>query len=185
MASWSGVVLGAGLIMLVSACNSSGESKGNTTSVSATPTVATDVSAGFDACKDLPQALIQSEELKNKGVDNHDGNGGIKWRGCIWIQSDGYSTTIDTTNITLAMVRANHDFAIDDELTVAGRPALTSYVSGQDPKADCVINVELKGGSLEISVDNPASRRKSGTQHSCEIAKRLAVQVVPAIPATL
>ncbi len=190
MASWSsvvrGVVLGAGLIMLVSACNSGGESKGgNANSTSVTPTVAADVPAGFDACKDLPQSMIQQEQLIKPEPDQTDRPGGIKWRGCGWIQSDGYGATIDTTNITLAMVRANKDFTVDEELTVGGRAALTSHVSGQDPHADCAINVELKGGSLEISIDNPPSRRKSGNQHSCEIAKRLADQIVPAIPATL
>ena len=62
MARWSGlvrgVVLGAGVVVLVSGCNSGGESKGNANSASATPTIAADVPAGFDACKDLPQALI-------------------------------------------------------------------------------------------------------------------------------
>ncbi|WP_433761872.1 DUF3558 domain-containing protein [Nocardia sp. CA-135398] len=191
MASWSGVVrgvvLGAGLILLVSACNPGGESKGTANSASATPTIAADVPAGFDACKDLPQTVIQQEHLIKPDPDKKDGAQGIKWRGCGWIQAggDGYAATIDTTNITLAMVRANHDFAVDEELTVAGRAALTSHVSGQDPHADCVINVELKGGSLEISIDNPPSRRNSGNQHSCEIAKRLAEGIVPAIPAAL
>ncbi|WP_433755523.1 DUF3558 domain-containing protein [Nocardia sp. CA-135398] len=192
MACWSGVfrgvVLGAGLIMLVSACNSDGESKGSTNnSASATPTIAADVPAGFDACKDLPQALIQSEKLKNKGDDIANRPGGFKWRGCGWVQAggDGYAATIDTTNITLAMVRTNKDFTVDEELTVAGRAALTSHVSGQDPHADCVINVELKGGSLEVSIDNPPTGKPTAAQHSCDIAKRLAEQIVPAIPTTL
>ncbi len=191
MASWSGVVrgvvLGAGLIMLISACNSGGESKGSTNSASVTPTIAADVPAGFDACKDLPQSVIQQEHLIKPDADNVDRPGGIKWRGCGWVQAggDGYAPTIDTTNITLAMVRANKDFTVDEELTVAGRAALTSHVSGQDSHADCTINVELKGGSLEISVDNPPSRRNTGNQHACDIAKRLAGQIVPAIPAAL
>ncbi|MFI6366903.1 DUF3558 domain-containing protein [Nocardia sp. NPDC050630] len=181
------MVLGAGLIMLMSACNSGGESKGTTNSAAVTPTIAADVPAGFDACKDLPQALIQSEKLKNKGADVVDRPGGIKWRGCGWVQAggDGYAGSIDTTNITLAMVRANKDFTVDEELTVAGRPALTSHVSGQDPHADCVINVEMKGGSLEVSIDNPPTGKPTAAQHSCDIAKRLAEQIVPAIPATL
>jgi hypothetical protein len=189
MASWSGVVrgvvLGAGVVVLVSACNSGGESKGSTSSASATPTIAADVPMGFDACKDIPQSVIQQEQLIKPDPDKADRPGGTKWRGCGWVQSDGYSPTIDMTNITLAMVRANKDFTVDEELTVAGRAALTSHVSGQDPHADCAINVEVKGGSLEISVDNPPSRRKSGNQHACEIAKRLAGQIVPAMPATL
>ncbi|MFI6778742.1 DUF3558 domain-containing protein [Nocardia sp. NPDC050412] len=181
------MVLAAGLIMLISACNSGGESNGDTNIASATPTIAADVPAGFDACKDLPQALIQSEKLKNKGADTTDRPAGFKWRGCIWVQSggDGYAATIDTTNITLAMVRANKDFAVDEEVTVAGRAALTSHVTGQDSKADCAINVELKGGSLEISVGNPPSAKLTASQHSCDIAKHLAEGIVSAIPATL
>ncbi|MEV6138793.1 DUF3558 domain-containing protein [Nocardia sp. NPDC051990] len=191
MASWSGVVrgavLGAGLIVLVSACNSGGELKSSTNSASVTPTIASDVPAGFDACKDLPQDLIRSEKLKNKGPDTVDRPGGIKWRGCGWVQAggDGYAATIDTTNITLVMVRANKDFAVDEELTVAGRAALTSHVGAQDPHADCLINVELKGGSLEITINNPPWLRNTGNQHACDIAKRLAGQIVPAIPAAL
>ncbi|MEV4127780.1 DUF3558 domain-containing protein [Nocardia sp. NPDC049707] len=191
MASWSGVVrgmaLGAGLIILVSACNSGGESKGSTNTAAVTPTIAADVPAGFDACKDLPQALIQSEKLKNKGPDTADRPGGIKWRGCGWVQAggDGYAATIDTTNLTLAMVRANKDFTVDEELTIAGRAALTSHVGAQDPHADCLINVELKGGSLEITINNPPWLRDTGNQHACEIAKRLAGQIVPTVPATL
>ncbi|MFX0578017.1 DUF3558 domain-containing protein [Nocardia nepalensis] len=191
MASWSGVVrgvvLGAGLIMLVSACNSGGESKDNTSSASATPTIAADVPAGFDACKDLPQSLIQSEELKNKGADNTDRPGGIKWRGCIWVQSDGYSGTIDTSNITLAMVHVNSQFTVTEDLNVGGRAALTYRPSDDqtDQHEHCILLVEMRAGSLEVSIDNPRSRRKSGNQHSCEIAERLATQIIPAMPATL
>ncbi|MFI6778762.1 DUF3558 domain-containing protein [Nocardia sp. NPDC050412] len=190
MASWSGVVrsvvLGAGLIILISACNSGGESKGSTNSASVTPTIAADVPVGFDACKDLPQALIQSEKLKNKGADTTDRPGGFKWRGCIWVQSDGYFGTIDTTTITLAMVRANKDFTVAEEFNVGGRAALTYSPSEQnDLKEHCLLSVEMKGGSLEVSISNPPSAKLTASQHSCDIAKRLADGIVPAIPATL
>ncbi|MEV2224537.1 DUF3558 domain-containing protein [Nocardia vinacea] len=191
MASWSGVVrglvLGAGLIMLVSACNSGGESKGSTNSASATPTIAADVPAGFDACKDIPQALIQSEKLNNKGADTTGRPGGYKWRGCIWVQSDGYSGSIDTTNITLAMVRMNSQFTVTEESNVGGRAALTYRPSDDktDQHESCILIVEMRGGSLEVSITNPRSRRISGDQHACDIAKRLAEGIVPAIPATL
>ncbi|OXR39634.1 hypothetical protein B7C42_08297 [Nocardia cerradoensis] len=188
MVSWGkaarGIALGVGVVAVAAGCNSGDGSSNATKSVSATAAVAADVPAGFDACN-IPQSVVQSEELKNKGVDSQDGAGGIKWRGCRWIQPDGYSATIDTTNITLAMVRSNKDFSVDEEVTVAGRSALTSHVAGQDPHADCVINVEIKGGSIEISIDNPPTRRKSGDQNSCGIAKRLAGEIAPAIPASL
>lgn len=186
MASWGKPMRGGvailGLTAVLSGCNSSdGDSVGS--SASPTHTIAAEVPAGFDACKDIPQSLLQSEQLIKPEVDSKDGNAGIKWRGCGWIQSDGYSATIDTTNITLDMVRANKEFTVAEELTIAGRPAVTSYLGGQDPHVDCAINVEMKGGSLEISIDNPRSRKKSGTQHSCDIAKRLAEGIAPAIAA--
>ncbi|MFJ1460814.1 DUF3558 domain-containing protein [Nocardia sp. N2S4-5] len=171
---------------VLTGCNSGGgESVSGSNSTSATPTVAADVPAGFDACTGLPQALLQAEQLKNKGVDNHDGGGGTKWRGCIWIQSDGYGATIDSTNITLPAVRANREFTVSEEMTIGGRPALTSFVGQQDPHTACTINVEIKGGSVEIAIDNPSSRRKSGSQHACDIAKRLADGIAPAIPSSL
>ncbi len=186
MASWGKVARGGvvvlGLAAVLSGCNSDDGASADQ-SASATPTIAADVPSGFDACTGIPQSLLQSEQLIKPEVDSKDGNGGIKWRGCGWIQSDGYGATIDTTNITLAMVRANKEFSVVEELTVAGRPAITSYVGGQDPHVDCAINVEMKGGSLEISIDNPTSRKKSGNQHSCDIAKRLAEGIAPAIAA--
>ncbi|WP_081769496.1 DUF3558 domain-containing protein [Nocardia nova] len=186
---WSvarGVALGFGVVALVSACNSGGGSTASSQNATAMSTIASDVPAGFDACQ-IPASVVQDEHLKNKGADSQDGAGGIKWRGCRWVQAggDGYGATIDSSNITLAMVRANKDFVVDGESTVAGRSAVTSHVNGQDSHAACVINVEIQGGSLEISVNNPPSARDTGAQDSCDIAKRLADEIVPAIPAGL
>ncbi|WP_084507264.1 DUF3558 domain-containing protein [Nocardia violaceofusca] len=188
MASWGkarrGVIVGVGLLALVSACRSGDDPHSASTNVSQTSTIAPGVPAGFDACK-LPPSLVQSEELVKPEPDIKDGDGGVKWRGCGWIQSDGYSVTIDSTNISLAMVRANRDFAVADELTIAGRPALTYAQTGQDLKTHCILSTEIKGGSLEVSVNNPANRRKSAGQDSCEIAKRLTEGIAPIIPSNL
>ena len=83
------------------------------------------------------------------------------------------------------MVRANHEFTVAEELSVAGRPAVTYHASDdqKDPRSNCLLSVEMKGGSLELTVVNPQNRKKSGGQDSCEIAKRLADGIVPAIPA--
>lgn len=167
MASWGKPMRGGiailGLTAVLSGCNSSdGDSVGS--SASPTPTIAAEVPAGFDACKDIPQSLLQSEQLIKPEVDSKDGNAGIKWRGCGWIQSDGYSATIDTTNITLDMVRANKEFTVAEELTIAGRPAVTSYLGGQDPHVDCAINVEMKGGvsrSASITRDHARNLARS------------------------
>ncbi|MFI6362503.1 DUF3558 domain-containing protein [Nocardia sp. NPDC050630] len=175
--------------MLVSGCNSSGEAKGNTSSASATPTIAADVPAGFDACKDIPQSVIQQEQLIKPTPDITDRPGGYKWRGCDWVQrgGDGYAVTIDTTNITLAMVRTNSQFTVTEESNVAGRAALIYRPSDDktDQHENCILIVDMRGGSLEVSVTNPPSAKLTASQHSCDIAKRLGERIVPAIPATL
>ncbi|WP_084531828.1 DUF3558 domain-containing protein [Nocardia miyunensis] len=186
MTNWGKVIqsgaLGIGAVLLVASCNSGGSGSDASKSASATPTVAADVPA-FDPCKDIPQSVLDKEKLINPDADKQDGDGGIKWRGCGFIQENGYSATIDSTNITLSMVRTNHDFNVIEELTVGGRAALTSHVADQDPRADCAVNVEMKGGTLEISIDNPPSAPLTGTQNSCDIAKRLAGEIVTNLPA--
>ncbi|MFF0495943.1 DUF3558 domain-containing protein [Nocardia aobensis] len=189
MASWGkvarGITLGVGVVAVVAGCDSGGGSSHVTNSVSATATVAADVPAGFDACQ-LPQSLIQAEKLKNKGTDTHDGGGGTKWRGCIWVVSDGYSASIDSTNITLDMVRANKDFTVGQELSVAGRPALAYGPANQNNlQTHCILSVEVRGGSLEVSVNNPPNRSATGGEDSCAIATRLAAGIGPVIPANL
>nr|WP_083905527.1 DUF3558 domain-containing protein [Nocardia transvalensis] len=190
MGSWGnvvrGVAVGAGVVALVAGCNSDdGGSGGKSTGASASSTIAPDVPAGFDACK-LPPEIVQSEELINPRPDTKDGVGGVKWRGCRWVQSDGYGVTIDTTNITLAMIRANPDFTVAEDLPIAGRPALAYRPTGQKTTAEhCLLSVEIKGGTLEISPINPPSSKKTRGQDACDIAKRLADGIVPAIPSTL
>ncbi|MEU6560385.1 DUF3558 domain-containing protein [Nocardia nova] len=179
-------VVGAGVVALISACNSGGDSKHGGESAPATSSVAADVPAGFNACQ-LPQSVIQSESLERSDVDTQDGAGGTKWRGCIWVQSsgNGYSATIDSTNITLPMIRANGDFKVGNELTVSGRPALTYAQPSQDLHTHCIMSIEIKGGGLEISVNNPPSARDTASQHSCDIAQRLAEGIIPSIPSGL
>nr|WP_081635698.1 DUF3558 domain-containing protein [Nocardia sp. BMG111209] len=140
---------------------------------------------GFDPCSDVLKPVLDSEQLHGKERDDSNGNGGTQWRGCVWVQSDGYSVSIRTTNITLPMVRANTGFKIAEELNLGGRVAITYHDSdATDLRHDCLLDVEIKGGSLSFSLDNPASRRKTGDSDTCEIAKSLAGKVVPLIPAS-
>ncbi len=108
--------------------------------------------------------------------------GKVKWRGCIWVVSDGYSATISATNLTLAMVRDKH-FAGERELTINDRPVLaTTQAQSQTDKTTCTLNAHMQGGSLEFRIVNPESRRKTGHLTACDIGQTLAEKVVPLIP---
>jgi hypothetical protein len=129
--------------------------------------------------------------IDSEGLDSHTmpadsaGNGGIKWRGCSWVVSggDGYGASIRTTNITLPMVRANKDFTVSQELTIDGRPALTYQQTGQvDTHGNCLLDVTMTGGSLELLIDNAGTRPKTGNLAACDIAKNLAQKLVSTFP---
>ncbi len=187
MTSWGkviqGVALGMSVVALAAGCGSGTKASQNSSSAAATPTIAPDVPA-FDPCKVVPASLLQSERLIQPVPDIQDGDRGIKWRGCGWVveNGDGYGATIDSTNTTLAMVRANTELTVAQELTIGGHPALTSYETAQNMREDCIANVAVKGGSLEISIDNPSSRKETGSQSACDIAIRLANGIAPSLP---
>ncbi|MCX4097100.1 DUF3558 domain-containing protein [Nocardia sp. alder85J] len=182
------VIAGVLTSVVLTGCGSSGPGNGPSTSgqqsASTTPTIAADAPAGFDPCHDIPAAVLDSEGLGHKPDDaNADGSGGVKWRGCSYFEDDGYGVSIRTTNITLPMVRSNSGFVAAEELNIGGRAALTYHDTDQpDQRGFCLLNLEMRGGSLEISIDNPATRKRSGTLASCDIAKGLATKLVPLIP---
>ncbi|MEV0294762.1 DUF3558 domain-containing protein [Nocardia sp. NPDC050710] len=181
--------VGLSAVLLVAGCESSTGNDSAAKSISASATglpIAEDVPSGFKPCTDIPQAVLDSEGLhRNDGATSHDDmvRGKVKWRGCIWVVSDGYSATISTTNLTLDMVRAKQ-FPDQREVAVAGRTALLTHQSQDSTnKTTCTLNAQMQGGSLEFKVDNPASRKKTGNRYSCDIALALAEKVVPLIPA--
>ncbi|MCX4092076.1 DUF3558 domain-containing protein [Nocardia sp. alder85J] len=161
-------------------CGSNGNAPATGTSTSVSSTLLPPAPTAFDPCSDVLKPALDSEQLQNKQRDDSNGNGGTQWRGCQWVQPDGYSVSIRTTNITLPMVRANTGFKVAEELTIGGRSTITYHDSeATDLRSDCVLDVELTGGSLEFLLDNPASRRKTGSMDTCDIAKTLAGKVVP------
>lgn|GEM_PF-2316884 len=193
MASWGkviqGGVLGASTILLIAGCNSGGgQAAQGATKAPTTSTIAPDVPAGFDVCKDIPQSVLQAESFGNPDPDIHYADGAVKWRGCGWDQKggDGYSVTIDMTNITLPMARANKQFSVVKEMTIDGRPTVVYIPAGQQGTAEhCLMDVQVKGGSLELSVINDPSAKATAGQDSCEIGERLANEIVPALPSSL
>ncbi|WP_280233995.1 DUF3558 domain-containing protein [Nocardia cyriacigeorgica] len=180
---------GVSVVLVLVGCGSStegtaepaGESGGTS---AARQTIAKDVPSGFAPCTDVSQEVLDSEGLHSTGgrssKDEMD-RGDIKWRGCRWVVSDGYGAGISTTNLTLDMIREKANPEIQ-EATVSGRTVLYAADTPGDT-TQCRLNAQMEGGSLEFSIDNPASRRKTGNQTGCEIALRLAEKVLPLIPA--
>ena len=171
--------------LLLAGCGSDTDGDPSASADTATSTMLPPAPTAFDPCSSAMQPILDSEELHGQNKADSDGNAGTQWRGCGWVQSDGYATSIRTTNITLPMIRENAEWKIAEELTIGGRAAVTYHdIEATDIQHDCLLNLELKGGSLQFSIDNPASRRKTGDTDSCEIAKRLADKVVSVIPAS-
>ncbi|MFD4433136.1 DUF3558 domain-containing protein [Nocardia sp. NPDC058497] len=176
------------MLLLVAGCGSGGDGDAGagqgTTSGQA---LAAGVPAGFDPCKDIPKSVLDSEQLHRASSNNNadfDGAGGIKWRGCSWVMSDGYGVGITTTNLTVDQVRANTKLTVRDDYAISGRTALaTSRADEKNPRSTCTLNVAMQGGSIEFSLDNPDSRRKTGQLDTCSLARGLAEKVVPLIPA--
>lgn len=176
-----------GVAGLLAGCQGGGTtSAAGSSQASTTSTIAPDAPTAFDGCK-LPQSVIDAEHLSSND-DRSDavGNGGVKWRGCIWVadEGDGYGANIRTTNITIPAIQANKAFTIAETLNIDGRQAVTYHQNGQiDLRKTCLVEVELKGGGLEISISNAETNKTTGGQASCDIAKRLAGELVPTLSA--
>ncbi|WP_280421884.1 DUF3558 domain-containing protein [Nocardia carnea] len=147
-----------------------------------TPSLAPDVPAGFNPCTDVPQSVLDSEGLKMPTADDTELSSGAKWRGCIWASADGYAVGIQTTNLTLDMVREKN-FPETEEFTLGARRALSTRRAEGNPEESCYVNIEMTGGSLQFRLTNPASAPDTGHLDSCELARTLAGKVEPSIPA--
>ncbi|WP_378738808.1 DUF3558 domain-containing protein [Nocardia brasiliensis] len=183
--SWRLATLALGAVFVIAGCGSSTDGDPTPTGNSATSktSVAPDVPSGYDPCKDIPQSVLDSEKLLDKTPDDSNASGGIKWRGCLWVQTDGYAGSIRTTNITVDMVREKK---LPDarELSIGGRRAISTRQVEDHPQAVCTINVEMKGGSLEFGLTNPTTSKRTGQLDTCDLARNLAEKVVPTLPAT-
>ncbi|WP_167473346.1 DUF3558 domain-containing protein [Nocardia arthritidis] len=178
--------LALGAVFVLAGCGSSKDgnpeptANGDKTASSASP--APDVPSGYNTCKDIPQSVLDSEQLKIIGPEDIS-SGHFLWRGCSYRHSGGYGTIIRVTNATVDAVR-DQKFPEAAEFTVDGRKAIsTRQFKGPNIKDSCTVNVEMKGGSLDVNVNNPPSQ-SSTTRNldSCDIAKTLAEKIVPTLP---
>nr|WP_265807125.1 DUF3558 domain-containing protein [Nocardia zapadnayensis] len=179
-----GILCGVGVALLVAGCDSgSGGTASSVTTTTGLP-IAVEAPSSFDPCTDIPREVLASENLVPDGLDsNVDGSQGIKWRGCGYVAPDSYAVGITTTNLTLPVVRDNDRFVVRQEYTVDGRAAMAvNSADDSDVRASCLFYVEMDGGSLELSMDNPASRDKTGHVDTCQLSLGLAEKVAPLIP---
>ncbi|MEU2121031.1 DUF3558 domain-containing protein [Nocardia niwae] len=177
------IVLAVGTALVLTGCGPADDDAAPSGGPSVSSTLAPDVPTGYDPCTDIPKSVLDSENLRSKDKQDSNASGGIKWRGCGWVQTDGYAPVISTTNITVDMVR-DKKFADTHEFVINGRHAISTRQVEEHPAAVCTINVEMKGGSLEIFLSNPPSNRKTGQLDTCALAKTLAEKVVPTMPST-
>ncbi|WP_433195396.1 DUF3558 domain-containing protein [Nocardia sp. CA-107356] len=189
MASRGKLVLGSAFavgVVVLAGCGASTDGKAEpaTATTGAGSSMAADAPSSYDPCKDVPQAVLDSEKLRRTRVVNDDTSAGVKWRGCAFIRSDGYGVSITTTNLTVDATRSRN-FPETTEFTVNGRRAIsTRQFDGQYIKEACTVNVEMKDGSLDFNLNNPQSNRDTGSTDSCVLARGLAEKVVPSLPAT-
>lgn len=177
-------ILAVGTALVLAGCGPADDDAAPTGTSSAVPSFAPDAPTGYDPCTDIPQSVLDSENLRSKDKKDANASGGVKWRGCMWAQPDGYVPTIRTTNLTVNMVR-DKKFADTREYAIGGRRAISTRQVEEHLSAVCTINVEMKGGSLEFFLSNPPSNRKTGQLDTCALAKTLAEKVVPTMPATV
>ncbi|MEV0337784.1 DUF3558 domain-containing protein [Nocardia sp. NPDC050713] len=180
-------VLAAGVGLAGCGGSTEGEARPSSAATSATTAsgLAVDVPQSYNPCTDVPESVLKSERLVKAVADNKanaDGPDGVKWRGCRWVQSNGYAVSIQVTNMTVPYVRENY-FNDVRELAIASRPAITARRSDTRSSEVCSINVEMRGGTLEFHLDNPPSRRETGHIDTCQLGLALAEKVVPTLPA--
>ncbi|MBY8857519.1 DUF3558 domain-containing protein [Nocardia sp. CA2R105] len=175
-----------GAITLLTGCNRD-DLGSNTPHASATTTTTPSTPTSFNGCQ-LPQSVVDAEQIDSNPMNaDADADGGIKFRGCVWSthNGDGFNINTWTTNLTVQMIETMSDYKVAERLTVDGRRAVTYHTSDDvDLREDCMIDVEMKGGGLDLLVDNPPSHKATGIQDSCEIIKRVAGEIVSTFPAS-
>ncbi|WP_328406230.1 DUF3558 domain-containing protein [Nocardia sp. NBC_00403] len=180
-----GAAFAVSAVVLLSGCgqSSDGDAKPTTPSTSAAPSLAADAPSSYNPCKDVPQSVLDAEKLHQTRIANDDTSAGVKWRGCAYVRSSSYGVSIRTTNLTIDAVRSRN-FPETAEFTINGRRAIsTRQFDGPFIKEACTVDVEMKGGSLEINLTNPKAT-DTGNLDSCQLARDLAEKVAPSLPAT-
>ncbi|PXX68734.1 uncharacterized protein DUF3558 [Nocardia tenerifensis] len=180
-----GFVAVASLAALLTGCG--GEAKPAataTTPASTAPSTTTTTGSApqpaFDPCTALtPQFLSEHQWDGSPPSPKQNSTAGMSWKGCRYIAKAGYGFTIETTNGTLEQVRQKFPVAVD--ISIGNRKALR-YEARPDVPGGCTINIEMKGGSLYVLVDDPTGKHPRKLS-PCDIATDIAQAVAPLLPA--
>ncbi|WP_280198720.1 DUF3558 family protein [Nocardia cyriacigeorgica] len=206
MRSSVGVLMMTGLLVGLPALTGCGSSTSDIEADAPDLSFAAEPPQGYDPCHDVPQALIDAEQLHSReavegeaslavsGVKDRP----IKFRGCQWVRTNNYRVQITTTVLTVDIALWRHSLREElpdaNEFTIAGRQAITRRPDPILVEVACVANVDMKGGSLEIEVydltartdPNPGGdatpRLNPGSTDVCVRARNLAEQIVPSLP---
>ncbi|WP_330257695.1 DUF3558 domain-containing protein [Nocardia sp. NBC_00565] len=190
----AGAVLITGVLAAVPALTGCGSSvngdarpSGSTsaaTTNSGTSGLAADVPQGYKPCTEIPKSVLDSEKLHVGVIPNTvdtEASGGIKWRGCNWVRSNGFTVGITTTNLTVPFV-VSRGYPDTREFTIAGRSAVSTRQVTERLSESCTVNVEMKGGSLDFLLNNPPSGRDTGSLDACELVRSVAEKVAATLP---
>ncbi|TLG17866.1 DUF3558 domain-containing protein [Nocardia cyriacigeorgica] len=206
MRSSVGVLMMTGLLVGLPALTGCGSSTSDIEADAPDLSFAAEPPQGYDPCHDVPQALIDAEQLHSRepvegeaslavsGVKDQP----IKFRGCQWVRTNNSRVQITTTVLTVDIALWRHSLRDElpdaNEFTIVGRRAITRRPDATLVEVACVANVDMKGGSLEIEVydltartdPNPAGdatpRLNPGSTDVCVRARNLAEQIVPSLP---
>ncbi|MFE3445006.1 DUF3558 domain-containing protein [Nocardia sp. NPDC059180] len=151
-----------------------------TSSVEAQPSTAQP--ASFDPCTDIPQAILDAENLANQGPDTSR-SGEITWTGCSFRdkQADGYDVRVVNTTLTLDQLQKKFADSYR-ETTFSGRRAAYYALFPDLGSESCVVNVEMANGTLEFELYNPEVSSRTGDIPACDLVTDLAEQIVAVIP---
>ncbi|MFD4461081.1 DUF3558 domain-containing protein [Nocardia sp. NPDC058480] len=147
---------------------------------SADPTPATAKPADFDPCTDIPAEVLKSENLSLTRPEDGDSNG-IKTHGCGYFMVGGYDVRIVRTTLTLPQIKDKFPDSYREQQFGSRAGAFYGLFADRGSES-CVMNLEMKTGSLEFDLANPPTRKKTGHMDSCQLVTDLANKVIPSIP---
>ncbi|WP_169816287.1 DUF3558 domain-containing protein [Nocardia miyunensis] len=169
--------------LLVAGCGPSGSQPASERSSSSSAAIAPDVPTGYDPCTQIPQNVLNDFQL-HSSIPSENSANGTKWEGCQWVRSNWYGIAIQVTNATIDMIRDQH-YQDTQEFTIGNRRAISSRQAPDHPMQQCTVNVEIKGGTLEFFLTNPADDSVGGNKNSCDMAREIANRVVPPLPSSI
>ncbi len=172
-------LLGIGVLALVVA-GCSGPDTEPTALPAPTTTV---VQPDFDPCTDIPQSVLKSEGLMLTGPEDWERDG-TKAHGCgyaVVMDESGYDVRIVRTTRTLADIRQRFPDSYREQ-KFGGRTGAFYALFPEEGAESCVVNLEMKTGSLQFDLANPPSGKATGHLNSCDLVTNLINKVLPLIP---